>query len=110
MTDILKHLVDYLSSLDWAYIFTFIIIAFGLNQKPVTDWLADFTGIKVKTRYRVLIVGLIYGIIVYFIRDTMLHKIEMLLQSFVFALVFHKLILESVLNRLFKPEKEDKRE
>lgn len=110
MTDILKHLVHYLTSLDWAYIFTFIIIAFGLNQKPVTDWLADFTGIKIKTRYRVLIVGLIYGIIVYFIRDTMLHKLEMLLQSFVFALVFHKLILESLLNRLFKPEKEDKRE
>ncbi|WP_452222120.1 hypothetical protein [Lacinutrix salivirga] len=110
MTDILKHLVHYLSSLDWEYIFTFIIIAFGLNQKPVTDWLADVTGIKIKTRYRVLIVGFIYGVIIYFIRDTMLHKVEMLLQSFVFALVFHKLILESILNRLFKPEKTEKDE
>ncbi|AGC75843.1 hypothetical protein DDD_0716 [Nonlabens dokdonensis DSW-6] len=40
----------------------------------------------------------------------MLHKVEMLLQSFVFALVFHKLILESVINRLFKPEKTEKDE
>jgi len=110
MTDILKHLVHYLSSLDWAYIFTFIIIAFGLNQKPVTDWLANVTGIKIKTRYRVLILGFIYGVIIYFIRDTMLHKVEMLLQSFVFALVFHKLILESIINRLFKPEKIEKHE
>lgn len=105
MTDILKHLIHYLTSLDWAYIFTFIIIAFGLNQKAVTDWLAEVTRIKIKTRYRVLIVGILYAILIYFIRETKLHRIEILIQSFVFALVFHKLILETLLNRLTKTEK-----
>ena len=105
MTDILQQIVNYLSSLDWAYIVTFILIAYSINQFKIADWLYYVTKIKVRTRYRVLIIGLFYGIFLFFIRGYTIEKVEGLLQSFVFSMVFHKLILETILNRFFTPNK-----
>ncbi|TGV03642.1 hypothetical protein [Flavivirga rizhaonensis] len=105
MTDISQQILDYLSSLDWAYILTFILIAYSINQYKITDWLSKVLKIKIQTRYRVLLIGLIYGIFLFFIRGYTIEKVERLLQSFVFSMVFHKLILETILNKFFNPNK-----
>jgi len=102
MIEILQHISNYLNSLDWAYILTFIVIAYGLNHYRATDFFYEVFKIKIATRYRVFIIGLAYGIALYFIRGYQLKMIECLLQSFAFALVFHKLLLEKFLNRLFQ--------
>lgn len=102
MIEILHHISSYLNSLDWAYILTFIVIAYGLNHYRATDFFYEVLKIKIATRYRVFIIGLLYGIVLYFIRGYQLKMIECLLQSFAFALVFHKLLLEKFLNKLFQ--------
>lgn len=102
MIEVLAQITKYLNSLDWSYILTFIVIAYGLNHYKATDFFYEVLKFKIATRYRVLIIGLVYGVVLYFIRDYQLRMIECLLQSFVFALVFHKLLLEKFLKRLFQ--------
>ena len=102
MIEILQHISNYLNRLDWAYILTFIIIAYGLNHYRATNFFYKVFKLKMATRYRVFIIGLLYGVALYFIRGYRLKMIECLLQSFVFALVFHKLLLEKFLNRIFQ--------
>jgi len=100
MTSVFEHFLHYLSSLDWGYIITFILIAHLLNQSPVTTWLSKWTNLNIKTRYRVLIVGCLYGVIVYFVRGYTIERIECLFQSFIFALVFHKLLVDRIFKSL----------
>ncbi len=101
MTGILEHLIHYLNGLDWSYILSFIILAHGLNHKHAKHVFYGLFRISIMTRYRVVIIGLCYGIALYFIRGYQLEKIESLLQSFVFAVVFHKMLLEKFLKQLF---------
>lgn len=96
MQEIWNQISNYVSSLDWAYILTFIVIAYGINHYWVKEKIKKATKVKSKTRYRTAIVGLLYGIGIYFIRDYELANVECLFQSFVFAIVFHKLIIEGV--------------
>mgnify|MGYP003141457795 CR=1 FL=1 len=91
-----NQLSSYVNELDWTYIITFIIIAYGCNHHKVKGGIKKITCISSKTKYRVAIIGLLYGIAIYFIRGYQLNQIECLFQSFVFALVFHKLILEGL--------------
>ncbi len=95
-TEIWNQLTAYVSGLDWAYIITFIVIAYGFNHTTIKGGLKKLTKITSKTKYRVAIIGLLYGVALYFIRGYTIEKIECLFQSFVFALVFHKLILEGL--------------
>lgn len=94
---LIEYLTGYLNGLDWAYILTFILLMHGLNHYRMLQAIARFTRLKVKTRYRVLIVGAIYGGITFFLRGYSLYQVETLLQSFVFAVVFHKMIAGGVL-------------
>ena len=96
MTEIINQITHYLNSLDWAYIITFILITYALNNAKVLPWVAKVTRLHIATRYRVLIVGLLYGVFIYFLREYSIAKVECLIQSFVFAMVFHKLILEKI--------------
>lgn len=101
MEALLEHITNYLNILDWAYILTFILLSYCMNHCRVTAFLANGLGIKVRTRYRVLITGMIYGIVIFFIRGYDLSKVECLFQSFVFAMVFHKLLVETLVERFF---------
>lgn len=93
MTSI-EYLFEYLTSLDWGYIITFILISHLVNQTKITTWFYKVTNIKIRTRYRVLLIGIGYGIVVYLLRGYGISKIECLFESFVFAMVFHKLVVE----------------
>ena len=95
--EIWNQIIGYVSSLDWAYMLTFIIIAYGINHYWVKDKIKKTTKIKSKTRYRTVIVGVLYAVILYFIRGYDLSKVESLFQSLVFALVFHQLIIDGIM-------------
>ncbi|WP_062062681.1 hypothetical protein [Aquimarina longa] len=107
MEALYQNIIKYINTLDWAYVITFILLSYAINHYKVTEWIANGIGITIRTRYRVLIVGVIYGIIVFFARDYTLQRVEHLLQSFVFAIVFHKFIIEILVERVFP--KKDKR-
>lgn len=100
--EIWNQISNYVSSLDWAYILTFIVIAYGINHSRVTKTLQKATKVKSKTRFRTAIVGLIYGVALFFIRGYELAKVECLFQSFVFAFVFHKLIIDGLVKYIGK--------
>ena len=86
--EILHQITHYVSALDWTYILTFIIISYGVNNYRVKQGIQKATGVKTKTRYRVALIGLVYGTVLYFLRGYGLSDVETLLQSFVFAMVF----------------------
>ncbi|MBL4574824.1 MAG: hypothetical protein JKY51_01830 [Opitutaceae bacterium] len=100
--EIWNQISNYVSGLDWAYILTFIIIAYGINHYWVKDKIKKTTKVKSKTRYRTVIVGVLYAVALYFVRGYNLEKIECLFQSLVFALVFHQLIIDGVMNFIAK--------
>jgi hypothetical protein len=101
-SQIITLIGNYLTGLDWQYIITFIILCYGLNHYRVKASIGWFTGTLLRTRYRVVLVGIIYGAILFFIRDYKVAQIEILLQSFIFAMVFHKLLVESLVYWLAK--------
>jgi hypothetical protein len=103
--EIFNQVSNYLNGLDWSYILTFIIIAYGLNHYRATDFFHRFLKLKIATRYRVLIIGFLYGVVLYFIRGYQLKMIECLLQSFAFSVVFHKLLVEKFINVIAKDER-----
>ncbi len=100
MGTVLEHISNYLNSLDWAYILTFILIAYAINHQKVKAFITRKFGITIRTRYRVLIVGIIYAILLFFIRGYELSQVETLLQSFIFAVVFHKLLIETIIEKV----------
>lgn len=102
ITTFIEHIKNYVLGLDWPYMITFIIISYGVNHYKVAEGVHSKTGIKMRTRYRVALVGLAYGIVIYFLRSYSRTNIENLFQSFVFALVFHKLVLEALFYWLAK--------
>ena len=103
METVLGQISNYINRLDWAYILTFILIAYAMNHEKVKTFIVEQLGIKIKmkTRYRVLITGSIYGVILFFLRGYKLSQIETLIQSFIFAMVFHKLLIDIIVKRLF---------
>lgn len=101
-TQVWNQITKYVISLDWAFIFTFIIIAYGINNYKVRASLLKATRVKSRTRYRTALIGIVYAVILYFIRGYDISKIESLFESLVFAIVFHKLIIETIMNYMAK--------
>lgn len=102
VTEIIKHIQNYMTALDWQYIITFIIICYGINHYKIKEGLQKATGTQTRTRYRVIIIGVVYAVALYFLRGYTLQHIENLFQSFIFALVFHKFIIEALFYWLAK--------
>ena len=100
LSSITGQIVGYIEGLDWSYIVTFILLSYILNHSKVTAKIRRFIKITCRTRYRVAFVGLLYGVIIWFIEGTSTEHGEILFQSFVFALVFHKLIIDLLVRRI----------
>jgi len=94
---ITHYINQYLSGLDWTYIFTFILITYGL--RTFTPWFKK-TRLSLGRRYRVTLIGILYAALLAWIRGNSLAQVELLLSSFVFALVFHKLIIDHLIKTL----------
>jgi hypothetical protein len=94
-SQIISLLENYFVSLDWSYIMTFIIIGYGINHYKVKESLGNAGGKNTRTRYKIVLVGIVYAVILFFLRGYKLPQAEVLLQSFIFAIVFHKLVIEA---------------
>lgn len=95
---IMGQMIQYVISLDWSFIITFILMAYVLNQPNVKGFLYKVFKFRMKTRYRTLITGVIYGVILYFLRGRDPNQIEELFRALLFAMIFHKLMIEQVVN------------
>lgn len=100
---ITEQFMQYLAALDWGYIFTFICLAYAFNHWQITQILADH-GLKIPVRYRTLLVGIVYGTLIFFLRGYGAGQLESLVSSLVFSMLFHKLILDHLLQRIL-PER-----
>ncbi len=99
MQTIIHQISNYITQLDWGYMLTFILLVYAIsNLKLIKQWRSNK---KLSQRYLVLLIGVIYGIILFFIRGYDTSKIEVLLQTFVFALVFHKLLIDRLVGMVF---------
>lgn len=101
-----EQISQYIIELDWSYIFTFIIIAYGINQLNVKRKIKSILHITTPTRYRTAITGVLYGIMLYFLRGDHPADIECLFRSLIFAMVFHKLIIDTCVTYIFRTDKE----
>ena len=93
--DILQITTDYLASLEWSFIITFILIAgYVCDDKRVLffpEGIRNFL-LRVPKIWRVLPVGIAYAAAIYWIRDYTRADIERMFNSLVFAVVFHSAI------------------
>lgn len=100
MENVINAINSYISGLDWPYILTLILLAHLINREKISTKISKVLRIKTRTRYRVALTGFLFGIVIYFFRGYKLENIECLFHSFVFALVFHKLALEGIMQYL----------
>lgn len=99
-TLLLNGLMDMAGKLDFSFIIPFVLIAHLVNSLPVRTRLKQLTGTASRTRYRTAITGIVYGTVLYFLRGYDLSHIEPLIFSFIFTLVFHKLLLDELFKTL----------
>lgn len=99
---IVGQLMSYLVGLDWSFIVTFILLAYAINQPKTTALFTRLFKYRLRTRYRTLIVGVVYATTIFFLRGKALDQVELLFKSLLFAMIFHKLMIEQVV-RLLKP-------
>jgi len=103
LSSIIRQLTNYIESLDWGFIITFILIAYIINHSKVTATIFGWLKIKCRTRYRVAFVGILYGIVLYYLKGSSFEETNTLFQSFVFAIVFHKLIIDLLIKKVLSP-------
>ncbi len=96
MQETTSILLSYISQLDWTYIFTLIIIGYGLNNTTVANKFKKVFKFTLPKRFRILIIGFVYAIALYFVREYDISHVDGLFQSFVFAMVFHKLLVDTL--------------
>ncbi|WP_298546122.1 hypothetical protein [uncultured Aquimarina sp.] len=104
MEIVLEQFTNFLNSLDWAYIFSFMLITYVINYYKIPEFIGRGLGIKLRSRYQVLIIGFIYAVVVFCIRGYELSKVLCLFISFLFATAFYKFLLQVVVER-FLPKK-----
>ena len=67
MKSIFEILSDYVTGLDWAYIMSFILIAYLVNYVKVRAGIEKVLKLKAHTRYRVALTGILLGTLIFFI-------------------------------------------
>jgi hypothetical protein len=106
-----EALSAYILHLDWGYIFTFMFLAHFMVQDKMVAGLPfkiKETLKMVSVAWRVIILGIIYGLFVYYIRGYKGKEgVEIIIQSLTFAVVFHKLVLDAILKSYLKKTDED---
>ena len=95
---VVAPITDYVTNLDWAYIISFILLASWVNQSQVKCHLSRVFKFKLRTRYRTLLIGLVYAFLVFIIRGGDSAQIEGLLTSLIFAMIFYKMILDQLIH------------
>lgn len=106
MEIVLEQFTNFMNTLDWVYIFSFILITYVVQFYKVPELLGNALELRLPKKYQVVLIGLVYAIIVFFARGYDLTKIFCLSISFCFATVFHKFLLEVLVDR-FLPNSQE---
>ncbi|MEM9884339.1 MAG: hypothetical protein AAF849_00485 [Bacteroidota bacterium] len=93
LLDLGQQVLDYVINLDWKFIVSFILLAYGIRILT-----GKSNKVKIPTRYLVAIVGTIYGVALSLIQGYSTQYALVIFQSFVFAFVFHKLLIDKVVD------------
>lgn len=100
LNDILEIILNYFVSLDWVFILTFILLASIVTRDGYVSMFPRFlrkTMLNVSKTWRVLVLGILYGSFLFWLRDYHgKEPLENLINSMVFALVFHGSIIRYV--------------
>ncbi|WP_025741894.1 hypothetical protein [Aquimarina pacifica] len=107
MQAVFYSISQYILALDWSYMLTFILISYALTHYKVSEFIAHGLGFSLQTRYQVVVIGFLYGILTYFINGYEFLEIQRLFQSFVFAMIFHKLLLENLFDPFLRRKRKD---
>ena len=107
MRIVLEQFADFMSSLDWVYIFSFIILTHTMNYYKVPELIGKGIGVSIRNRYQVLIFGVVYAILIFFVRGYDSSKILSLTISFCIATVFHKFLMQMLLDRFLPRKKKE---
>ena len=93
---ITDEILGYLLKLDWSYILTLMLLIHLVNQKWITTRIVNTVKISWASKYRNALLGAVYAVVVYILRDYSPPMAESLFASFLFTLVFHKLVSEAI--------------
>lgn len=92
LIDIGQLIVNFVFDLNWTYILSFIMLAY------LATYLTKVENIKFPRRYLVAILGVIYAAGLAIFKSYNIDQIDTLIQSFLFALGFHKLLIEKLVS------------
>lgn len=95
---IIERLIDYVTELDWSFIVTFILLAYGANQPKARRFFKKMCWCSLRTRYRTLLVGFLYGALLFVLRGSDTGQIEPLFKALIFAMTFHQLLIDRVIH------------
>ena len=94
----LQSIIPFLGSLEWTYIISFIILCYTWQSLvPVNDWKILK---KIKKRYQVALLGILYAPIHYLIWDLERDQIGALFSSFLVSFAFHKLLVDVIIGAI----------
>ena len=99
-TAILNMIPNYLGTLDWTYITTFTLLGYIFLRLPIRDWVQKRWSFKLRTRYWMAIIGFAHASIRAAALSMGGPELLTLFQSFVFAMIFYQLLLDSVVKWL----------
>lgn len=114
MDIVLSKIQEYVKSLEWQYMITFLILSYiSTKDKALTLWWKESDKNKVfnfvrnillKTPkgIRVLIIGLVYAIVYYKVYTLDKKHIPVMFESFIFVTAFYGLIIKKVIKTLEK--------
>ena len=99
---IISSLQTYLESLEWYYIWTFILLSYFLVKDELLNpfkpqkWAKML--LKVSKIYRVGIVGMLYGAFYFWVNGFGTKAdLQNMISSFTFTIVFHKMALDKLI-------------
>jgi hypothetical protein len=93
MSEFLVFVEPFLGQLKWEYIVGFIFMTYVYGEvESQFNWLWIE---QVKTRFKVAIIGLLYGVVFFYTKGLEQSDIPALLISYLFSFGFHKLLVDS---------------
>lgn len=99
----LQLISDYLTStINWGFVFNFISMGFVISTDFVQKLLAKVLPFKIKTRHQMLVTGVSYLLFVFFKEGAKTETLSVLIQSLLFAFVFHKMLVEQIAGFVMK--------
>ncbi len=93
-----SNILPFLAKLEWVYIITFILLCYNYQLIEQNIKVAFLS--KIKTRFKVAFIGILYAPVYYFLWGLGKDDIGYLFSSFLVSFAFHKLLVDIVINAI----------